>query len=135
MAWEKGRLVVGQHDRASHAEDPRSVDCDHARTVRTVTAGLERVVCELCGHVSFRYLEETVGVWQDAPPPDSIYQEGPNLVIDLRAQPGEKACGSCGSVAVFYTPHGLACGRHAWEAAAKQEGVGTDFWIPLLIHR
>lgn len=34
--------------------------CDHTKTVTTVFAGIERVVCEECGHVSFSHLHDLV---------------------------------------------------------------------------
>jgi hypothetical protein len=33
------------------------------------------------------------------------------------------------------TPYGVACNRHAWIAASKQDSMEGDFWIPLLIDR
>jgi len=30
----------------------RLADCEHRETVRTVFAGIERLICESCGHVS-----------------------------------------------------------------------------------
>jgi hypothetical protein len=42
----------GRHARAQ---------CDHARTVTVRNAGIERSVCENCGHVSFRALEGLSG--------------------------------------------------------------------------
>ncbi|MGH8915912.1 MAG: hypothetical protein ACRDZM_15535 [Acidimicrobiia bacterium] len=32
--------------------------CGHAVTLSTIAAGLERVVCEACGHLSFRWHED-----------------------------------------------------------------------------
>lgn len=34
---------------------PRSRDCSHKLTVSVISDGLERVICEECGHVSIRY--------------------------------------------------------------------------------
>lgn len=34
---------------------PSERDCKHQSTVSVISAGLERVICELCGHVSVRY--------------------------------------------------------------------------------
>jgi hypothetical protein len=34
---------------------PRHRDCTHAETVNVISDGLERVICEQCGHVSIRY--------------------------------------------------------------------------------
>lgn len=35
--------------------------CLHAASVTVVSAGVERIICEGCGHVSFRYLAELSG--------------------------------------------------------------------------
>ncbi len=32
-----------------------TADCAHASTISTTSAGVERTVCEDCGHMSFRY--------------------------------------------------------------------------------
>ena len=122
---------MGQHDPSSQAEERQATSCEHERTVTTVIAGLERVVCDDCGHVSIRYVEPTVRIWSQAPVPS--YNEGEsNIVIDLTAQPrvAKQSCGSCGSSASYYTPVGLACERHAWEAASSQQSLGVEFGIP-----
>jgi hypothetical protein len=36
-------------------------DCGHVKTVTVRNAGIERTVCELCGHVSFRASEGLSG--------------------------------------------------------------------------
>lgn len=36
------------------------VACRHTKTVALRSAGLERLVCETCGHVSFKATEEIV---------------------------------------------------------------------------
>lgn len=36
-------------------------ECLHTTNVIVVSAGLERVICEGCGHLSFRYLAELSG--------------------------------------------------------------------------
>lgn len=124
------------HDPTSQAGERQATSCEHRRTVTTVIAGLERVVCDDCGHVSIRYVEPTVRIWSQAPVPS--YDEGdPNIVIDLTAQPrvSRQSCASCGSSATYYTPAGLACEKHAWEAASSQNSLGAEFWIPVLIDR
>jgi len=35
--------------------------CLHTANLTVVSAGLERVICEACGHLSFRYLAELTG--------------------------------------------------------------------------
>lgn len=134
---------MGQRDWAGYVGREQTADCDHPHTTSTTTAGLERIVCELCGHVSIRYQGETVRIWQRAPVPNSTTQEsshldeGPDLVIDLTAEPRVtlKSCSECGSTAIYYTPTGLACSYHAWEAASAQEATGVEFWIPILIEQ
>lgn len=39
----------------------RARDCDHARRITVRNSGIERRVCERCGHVSFRAEEELSG--------------------------------------------------------------------------
>lgn len=36
-------------------------ECLHHELVTVVSIGMERVICESCGHVSFRYLGELSG--------------------------------------------------------------------------
>jgi hypothetical protein len=102
--------------------------------------------------VSISYQGETVRIWQESPMPDAASQEaivsgdksdvsqeideGP-VVVDLTSEPtvSLQSCGDCGSTAIYYTPSGLACSYHAWEAASMQEGTGVDFWIPIMIER
>ena len=36
-------------------------ECLHTANVTVVSTGLERVICEGCGHLSFRYLAELTG--------------------------------------------------------------------------
>lgn len=126
---------MGQRDEAGFAAQPRASECSHSEAISTVTAGLERTVCQRCHHVGIRYLGATVRIWPEAPVPSEDLD--PNVVIDLTTQPRatKQACGSCGSTAKYYTPEGLACSVHAWQAASAQEGLGPDFWIPLLIER
>ena len=126
---------MGQPDEAGFAAQPRVSECSHPEVISTVTAGIERVVCQMCHHVSIRYLGATVRIWPEAPVPSE--ESDPDMVIDLatKARVMKKTCGSCGSTARYYTPSGLACSVHAWEAASAQEGMGPDFWIPLLIER
>lgn len=134
---------MGQRDWASYVGRPQTAGCDHPHTTSTTTAGLERIVCELCGHVSIRYQGETVRIWQGAPVPGSTPHEssesdkGPDLVVDLTTKPtvALRSCSECGSTAIYYTPTGLACSYHAWEAASAQEATGVEFWIPILIEK
>lgn len=38
----------------------RKAECEHPDTVTTIFAGIERVVCEDCGHVSFGHHHDLV---------------------------------------------------------------------------
>lgn len=127
---------MGQHDPAIRAEERQATKCEHLHTTTTMIAGLARVVCDDCGNVSIRYVEPTVRIWSQAPVPVDEEDE-PNIVVDLTAQPrvSKPSCGQCGSTATHYTPVGIACERHAWEAASAQRDPGTEFWIPVLINR
>lgn len=40
---------------------PARADCEHLDTVTVRNSGIERTVCETCGHVSFKGLEELSG--------------------------------------------------------------------------
>jgi len=109
---------------------PRLSTCVHEIAVSTVTAGLERRVCEGCGHVSVRYIADTVRIFPD-------YEE-----LATRAgvgQPAESApsrlptCGRCDATAKFMIPRGLACAEHAWAAASRQDALGQELWIPIRI--
>lgn len=90
--------------------------CPHHDVVITQNAGLERIVCEACGHVSVRYVTESVKVFNDQP--------------EARRRP---VCGNCGVVALFMVPSGFACADHAWAAAARQDALGAELWIPIKI--
>ena len=35
--------------------------CGHEQTLTTITCGLQRIVCELCAHVSVRYIRPLAG--------------------------------------------------------------------------
>ncbi len=127
---------MGKKHRAETRGPWQSTGCRHEVTTETVTAGLRRIVCEGCGHVSIRYEGETVRIRQELPPRDLGFEES-NIVIDLTAQPRVSlpACIACGSTAKFYTPHGVACSFHAWEAACEQDADIDEFWIPIAINR
>ena len=117
---------------------PLSKTCDHPVTTSTVTAGLERIVCETCAHVSLRYRSEGAS-WPDDPTVEMSPREKDRTetVVDLTVTPETKQhrCTACKSPAVFITPYGVACSKHAWIAASKQDSMEGDFWSPLLIDR
>lgn len=39
----------------------RQTNCQHRKTVSVQSSGVERVVCELCGHVSVQFLSDLAG--------------------------------------------------------------------------
>lgn len=75
---------------------PPSRDCFHPSTLSTTTAGLERIVCESCGHLSVRYLgglEYPADRRQFARPADRFQRDQPTdkrsdrIVSDLEVIP------------------------------------------------
>lgn len=59
---------------------PSDRDCLHPTTLTTTTAGLERIVCESCGHLSVRYLRgltHPVDRRQFARPADRFQRDQP----------------------------------------------------------
>lgn len=112
--------------------------CDHPLTTSTVTAGLERLVCDECAHVSLRYQDEGA-FWPNDPMVETAPREEDrtDTVVDLTDTPETKQhrCTACELPAVFMTPYGVACNKHAWIAASKQDSMDSDFWSPILIDR
>jgi hypothetical protein len=47
--------MFGKRGRVSRAK------CEHPQTISVRTAGIERVVCESCGHVSFSMVDDLIG--------------------------------------------------------------------------
>lgn len=101
----------------------RISECKHKQTISTVTAGLERTVCESCGHVTVRYIEPTVRLF-----PDMADRRKPAVEPAAR-----NTCATCGSAAEFMIPGGLACAEHAWKEASLQQIMGSEPWIPITI--
>lgn len=103
--------------------------CAHTVTISTVNAGLERRVCETCGHVSIRYLSDAV----------KIFPDENDLAVDISDQETDSVpertffCHRCHLVAEYMTPAGLACGAHAWGAASMQVARLGELWIPIRI--
>lgn len=93
--------------------------CSHRQQLVTITAGLERSVCERCGHVWLRFLESTVTVYPEV-------TEEPERQLP-------RDCGVCAKKAAFLIPNGVACAGHAWAEAARQEELGFDLWVPIRI--
>ncbi|MCI0678166.1 MAG: hypothetical protein L0Z63_03880 [Actinobacteria bacterium] len=100
--------------------------CAHKNSITTVTAGLERSVCEDCGHVSVRFVAETVKIFPD-------YQDLTARVETSLESERQPMCGKCDTPAVFLIPRGLACAEHAWAAASRQDALGQELWIPIRI--
>ena len=96
--------------------------CSHRFVLTTVTAGLERTVCERCGHVWLRYLGSTVKVYPD---PKDLGTPNPAELPSY--------CEVCGEKATHIIPHGVACARHAWAEASRQDELGFDLWVPIEI--
>lgn len=100
--------------------------CRHRDTISTVTAGLERIVCERCGHVTVRYVRDTV----------KVYPELEDLTIGGQVPPREHVlCVLCDAKAEYLIPMGVACARHAWVEAARQDEMGFDLWVPIRLDR
>ena len=112
--------------------------CDHPLTTSTVTAGLERLVCDACAHVSLRYRDEGA-FWPNDPMAETPPREEDRTetFVDLTDTPETKRhrCTACELPAVFMTPYGVACNKHAWIAASKQDSMEGDSWSPILIDR
>lgn len=122
---------MGDSNRIGSRRRAQSETCPHDVTTSTITAGMRRIVCEKCAHVSVEFVEATV----------RVFPERDDVEIDLTAtdpaprRTAPRRCFSCGGRAVFLTPEGLACPPHAWEAASIQEAIGEDIWIPIRIER
>lgn len=126
---ENGATEMGQGRWASYLARQVIRGCDHTVAISTTYAGLERRVCENCGHVSIRYQGDVVKIFSD----DDAH------TVDLGA-PGEAPdpmrtilCHRCHLAAEYLTPDGLACGAHAWGAASLQVARLGEMWIPIRI--
>lgn len=111
------------------------VGCSHGSTIVTITAGLAREVCESCGHVSLRYVEEGVRL---RPTVEPVIDLGPHTfdaTIVLEGTSRLRRCMHCAQPAVFLIPDGLTCDEHAWQAAARLDWDDGDPWVPIRIHR
>ncbi len=96
--------------------------CPHDAVMSTTNAGLERQVCETCGLVSVRFVEDTVRIFPDNPARTGVAATGRRTT-----------CSACGDQAQFMVPDGFACDLHAWSMASNQELTGEDLWIPIRI--
>ena len=119
-----------RNGRLRLTQSRRITECGHPSTISTITAGLERVVCESCGHVSVRYIEATVRIYpelDDLSAPDQHYEK-PRI-----ERPRINGCGWCSNPVEFMIPGGLACAEHAWKQASRQQVMGSEPWIPISI--
>lgn len=108
--------------------------CQHRTTVTTITAGLAREVCETCGHVAVRYIENAVQVFNSRP--RSFLSETTGSVpasAEVRQNP--ESCLHCRQIAVYSIPDGEVCGEHAWQAAARLDWESAEIWVPIRIDR
>ncbi len=74
----------GIHRTVAH-RSRQGNDCRHPVTMSTITAGLERVVCEACGHMSIRNLRSISGPIERqsfARPADAV--PAPKLTADQK---------------------------------------------------
>ena len=101
--------------------------CAHPVTSSSVIAGMRRIVCEACGHVSVEYVSDTVRLL----PAADVEVDLTGAAASIRR--GHRQCFRCRGRALFITPLGVGCTAHAWEAAAEQEAMGRDLWIPIRI--
>lgn len=127
-----------QQDGARRAKGPQIAECSHDDVLTTVTAGLERTVCEKCSHVQIRFVSESVQLFptvEDLGSSKSVHEEEVVAPRDVQAVERRHRCVVCESDAIFITPFGMACSAHAWDAASDQESDEEDLWIPLLIDR
>ena len=104
------------------AQSRRITECRHKHTISTINAGLERIVCEKCGHVSVRFIESTVRIHPALEP-----------LIQQIGDTSSLGCGWCSEAVEFMIPSGFACELHAWKEASKDQIMGTNPWIPIRI--
>ncbi len=121
---------MGDIEATGAVEHQSQQECAHPVTSSSLIAGMRRIVCEVCGHVSVEYVSSTVRLFTD--------DEYDEYVVDLSAgdrtsKREPRKCFRCRGKALFITPVGLGCTAHAWEAAAEQEAMGRDLWIPIRI--
>ena len=120
---------VGFKGRLRLIQGRRITECEHRQTLRTITAGLERVVCESCGHVSVRYIEPTVRIHPDLDDP-TFPARSPTA---SSSEKGISGGGCCSDSVEFLIPSGLACAQHAWREASTEQVTGSEPWIPISI--
>jgi hypothetical protein len=109
--------------------------CDHSVTISTETAGLARTVCERCGHVSIRFAREVVVslTFENHRLPSQVPSTAPPAMETSGGSQPQRLCMICGASATYMIRGGLACTAHAWAAAAAQESLDSEIWIPIRI--
>ena len=121
---------MGQGRWGNYLGRPVSKGCEHTVAISTTYAGLERRVCESCGHVSIRYQSDVVKIFPDDEHGIRVDLTRPADVLDpMRTI----LCHRCHLVAEYLTPEGLACPAHAWGAASLQVARLGEMWIPIRI--
>ena len=112
--------------------------CTHSITLTTSTAGMAREVCESCGQVSLRYVEEAVQSYPKLsrmrPPSDEELREIATEEQISQAV-SQRRCTFCRQLALFMIPDGLVCDEHAWQAAARLDWDVADPWVPIRIDK
>lgn len=121
--------------------------CMHRSTITTITAGMAREVCEVCGHVSVSYVEPAVQIHPEVEKGrdtvdhrrlDSSGLDEASVfdaIISFEGLSRLVRCGLCAQQAVFAIPDGLRCEEHAWQAAAFLDWEATEPWVPIRIDR
>lgn len=119
----------------------------HRSTITTITAGMAREVCEVCGHVSVSYVEPAVKIH---PEMEDDHHEAHQPQLDISGIDEARVfeaivsfeglsqlikCGLCAQQAVYAIPAGLRCEEHAWQAAAFLDWEATEPWVPIRIDR
>lgn len=127
---------MGQSGWAGRLRDLRAT-CIHEEITRSTTAGIERAVCALCGHVSIGFVGEVVQLHPDKPGAAERPGGTADIIVDVTtSRPANKyTCSRCEETAFFYTPQGLACPDHAWASVEDQDLDSEYFWIPLPLNR
>jgi hypothetical protein len=115
------------------------VPCSHRDTITTITAGIAREVCETCGHVSLRFVEDAVQAdsrWRARPVDSVLRLLDRRLADDSRVNDSLRylRCSLCSQAAVFLIPSGVVCEEHAWQAAARIRWEDSELWVPIRIH-
>ena len=112
--------------------------CTHASTLTIITAGMAREVCESCGQVSLRYVEEAVQSYPKLSrmrPPSDEELLGIDLEEQVTQAVSQRKCAFCRQLALFMIPDGLVCDEHAWQAAARLDWENADPWVPIRIDK